>query len=67
VLHVDLERAKFFELMRSLDERDLRKNPVRFDFELNAEGALGRLQIDDTWYDCSLGNKSDISELSKTA
>lgn len=68
MLHVDLERRAFFELMRTLDDRDLKRNPQRFDFELNDDRSLRRLQIDDTWFECSLsGGKSDISELSASA
>lgn len=49
VLHVDLESKAFFELLHALEERNLKSEPLRFDFELDDDGALRRLQIDDTW------------------
>jgi hypothetical protein len=65
VLHVDLERKRFFDLVRALDERNLKGKPIEFGFELDEDGLLQRLSIDGETIERSLsGGRSDISELS---
>jgi hypothetical protein len=46
-LFVDLDRADFDQLLKSLPpERNLRDKPVIFDFELDREESLSRLTLD---------------------
>jgi hypothetical protein len=63
VLHVDLERKRFFDVLRALDDRNLKGKPIEFGFELDQDGLLQKLTIDGETIERSLtGGRTDIGE-----